>query len=40
MEGKLIGRKRYFGQMVILLVALEKYHPQLYKDISKVKDND
>ena len=39
MEGKLIGRKRYFGQ-IILLVALEKYHPQLYKDISKVKDND
>ena len=34
-----IGRKKHFGQMVILLVALEKYHQQLYKNILKVRDN-
>ena len=34
-----IGRKKYFGQMVILLVALEKCHQQLYKNILRVKDN-
>ena len=34
-----IGRKKHFGQMVILLVALEKCHQQLYKNILKVRDN-
>ena len=34
-----IGRKKYFGQMVILLAALEKCHQQLYKNILRVKDN-
>ena len=34
-----IGRKKYFGQMVILLAALEKCHQQLYKNILKVRDN-
>ena len=29
----------YFGQMVILLAALEKCHQQLYKNILRVKDN-
>ena len=35
-----IGKKKYFGQMVILLVALEKCHQQLYKNILKVRIND
>ena len=34
-----IRRKKHFGQMVILLVALEKCHQQLYKNILRVKDN-
>ena len=34
-----IERKNYFGQMVILLVALEKCHQQLYKNILRVRDN-
>ena len=34
-----IGRKKYFGQMVILLAALEKSHQQLNKNILKVRDN-
>ena len=29
----LIGRKRYFGQTDILLVASEKYHQLTYKNI-------
>ena len=32
-------KEKYFGQMVILLVALEKCHQQLYKNILKVRDN-
>lgn len=32
-------KKKYFGQMVILLAALEKCHQQLYKNILRVKDN-
>ena len=36
---KQYGRKKYFGQMVILLAALEKCHQQLYKNILRVKDN-
>ena len=32
-------KKKYFGQMVILLVALEKCHQQLYKNILRVRDN-
>ena len=32
-------KEKYFGQMVILLVALEKCHQQLYKNILRVKDN-
>ncbi len=32
-------KKRYFGQMVILLAALEKCHQQLYKNILRVRDN-
>ena len=32
-------KKKNFGQMVILLVALEKCHQQLYKNILKVRDN-
>mgnify|MGYP004646607819 FL=1 len=34
-----IRRKKHFGQMVILLEALEKCHQQLYKNILKVRDN-
>ena len=34
-----IRRKKHFGQMVILLAALEKSHQQLNKNISKVRDN-
>ena len=34
-----IRRKKHFGQMVILLAALEKCHQQLYKNILKVRDN-
>ena len=34
-----IRKKKHFGQMVILLVALEKCHQQLYKNILKVRDN-
>lgn len=32
-------KKSYFGQMVILHVALEKSHQQLYKNILRVRDN-
>ena len=32
-------KEKYFGQMVILLVALEKCHQQLYKNILKVRGN-
>ena len=32
-------KEKHFGQMVILLVALEKCHQQLYKNILKVRDN-
>ena len=32
-------KEKYFGQMVILLVALEKCHQQLYKNMLKVRDN-
>lgn len=32
-------KKKYFGQMVILLAALAKCHQQLYKNILRVKDN-
>ena len=32
-------KEKYFGQMVILLVALEKCHQQLYKNILRVRDN-
>ena len=32
-------KKKYFGQMVILLAALEKSHQQLNKNILKVRDN-
>ena len=32
-------KKKYFGQMVILLAALEKCHQQLYKNILRVRDN-
>ena len=34
-----IRRKKHFGQMVILLAALEKSHQQLNKNILKVRDN-
>ena len=34
-----IRRKKHFGQMVILLAALEKRHQQLYKNVLKVRDN-
>ena len=34
-----IGRKKHFDQMVILLVASEKCHQQLYENILKVRDN-
>ncbi|CUP00956.1 Transposase and inactivated derivatives [Roseburia hominis] len=32
-------KEKHFGQMVNLLVALEKCHQQLYKNILKVRDN-
>ena len=32
-------KEKHFGQMVILLVALEKCHQQLYKNILKTRDN-
>ena len=32
-------KEKHFGQMVILLVALEKCHQQLYKNMLKVRDN-
>ena len=32
-------KEKYFSQMVILLVALEKCHQQLYKNILRVRDN-
>ena len=32
-------KEKYFGQMLILLVALDKCHQQLYKNILKVRDN-
>ena len=32
-------KEKHFGQMVILLVALEKCHQQLYKNILKARDN-
>ena len=35
-----IGRKRYFGQTDILLVASEKYRQLPYKNILRVKGND
>ena len=38
-SSKQYWKKKYFGQMVILLVALEKCHQQLYKNISRVRDN-
>nr|WP_288687148.1 hypothetical protein [uncultured Catenibacterium sp.] len=34
-----LEKKKHFGQMVILLAALEKCHQQLYKNILKVRDN-
>lgn len=34
-----IGRKRYFGQMDILLVVLEKDHQPLYKSTLRAKVN-
>jgi hypothetical protein len=33
------GNTRYFGQMVILLVVLAKYHQLLYKSTLKAKVN-
>lgn len=35
-----IGRKRYFGQTDILLVASEKYRQLPYKNILRVRGND
>ena len=35
-----IGRKKYFGQTDILLVALEKYLQPLYKNILRIRVND
>ena len=35
-----IGRKRYFGQTDILLVALEKYRQLPYKNILRIRVND
>ena len=32
-------KEKHFGQMVILLVALEKCHQQLCKNILRVRDN-
>ena len=35
-----IGRKKYFGQTDILLVASEKYRQLPYKNILRVRGND
>ena len=35
-----IGRRRYFGQTDILLVALEKYLQPLYKNILRIRVNE
>ena len=35
-----IGKKRYFGQTDILLVASEKYRQLPYKNILRVRGND
>ena len=35
-----IGKRRYFGQTDIFLVALEKYLQPLYKNILRIRVND
>ena len=34
------GRKKYFGQTDILLIALEKYRQLPYKNILRIRVND